>query len=177
MVRKFIVLICCTVFLSGSCKQTSVAPDTYFDSLVVIQVKTLTAIKAGITKVATIGAKKDEVFRQLKAFSQPTYRNAYVKHDKLKDANSNLLVLSFHSEQNIPVQSVRFLYHNNLRYLRKIEATFQEKNILYSTNRHLTMDFEDVNGVPVLSGYNIEGVQKMITSDSIHFSVAAIVHL
>lgn len=179
----FVVLL----FLSLiSCKEGKEKADSYFDSLITSQVKTLTEIKAAITKSAVIGDKEDEtsfipdsiaweneleIFRQLSVYERPANRGAYIMQDGVKDLQSNLTVRSYVASKNIPVRELRFYYHNQFQQLKKVEAVFEETNTLFATHRNMILEFEEMNGKPVLSAYAVSGVQKMVMNDSVHFKI------
>lgn len=142
--------------------------------------------KASVIKKASIDGNQDEttftpdstlweseldIFRQLEIYERPAYTDAYVMKDGIPDEKSNLTVRSYHSLKNIPVRDLKFYYHDQFQQLKKIEATYQEKNTLYTTRRSLQMEFDEVNGKSVLSSYSISGVQKMVLSDSVKFSI------
>jgi hypothetical protein len=111
-----------------------------------------------------------EIFRDLEIINRPTYRDAYKLDDPLPDIASNLKVRQYVSVKS-PLHLVRFYYQNEFGNLKKIEAAFTEKNILYSTSRSLLMEFDDHNGKPQLTHYAMDGFQKMVLSDTVRFSV------
>lgn len=170
----------------ASCTESSKKADFYFDSLVTSQVKVLSLAKASISKQASIDGNQDEttftpdstlweseldIFRQLGIYERPAYNDAYEMKDGIPDEKSNLTVRSYHSLKSIPIRDLKFYYHDQFHHLKKIEATYQEKNTLYTTWRSLQMEFDEVNGKSVLSSYTITGVQKMVLSDSVKFSI------
>jgi hypothetical protein len=169
-----------------SCQQNSQQADSYFDSLVMAQVAHLSKAKASVTKKAALDGKEDQstfvpdsstweyelgIFRQLSAFERPAYRNAYRVEDGIKDGTSNLIIRRYQATEKNPVTELRFYYFNEFKDLKKIEAIYRQQNWLYATTRHLSMEFEDVEGEPVLTGYRIEGAQKMVLGDSVRFSI------
>jgi len=54
-----------------------------------------------------------------------------------------------------------------------LKPFYRQENLLYTTKRRLVMEFDEVNGKAVLTGYSMDGVQKMMLSDSVRFSVHA----
>ncbi len=66
---------------------------------------------------------------------------------------------------------MKFYYHNDFAQLKKIEATIHEDNLLYANGLVLVMEFEDETGRPLLSHYSMNGFQKMILRDSVHYSL------
>ena len=184
-----IILLCLLGgFLMVSCKKSPDQADTYFDSLVVAQVKYLSAANPSITKIARMDGKEDQaifvpdpaiwkneldVFLQLALFERPAYHDAYHMTDGLHDEKSNLLIRRYATDRDIPIAELKFYYYKELKNLKKIEAVYRQANALYSTTRRLVLEFEEVNGMPVLNAYAIDGSQKMILSDSMKFSIQA----
>jgi hypothetical protein len=177
-------LLILTLFVS--CQKNSAQADSYFDSLVVAQVAHLSNVKASLMKKATLDGKVDQstftpdsttwenelgIFRQLSAFERPAYRQAYRVEDGIKDVTSNLIIRRYQAPQQIPVPELRFYYLNQFRNLKKIEAIYRQQNLLYVTTRHLSMEFEEIAGKPILIVYRIEGAQKMFLGDSVKFSI------
>lgn len=172
--------------ISFSCQKQAESPDTFFDSLTVASTQFLVNQKASIHKEVRIGSRQDtvqiqpdstywandlDVFRQLAVFQKPAYRDAYQVQDGLADGQSNLSVRQFKAIKYTPIPVVRFYYHHHFSQLKKIEADYHEENALYTTTRHLIMEFDEINGKPVLNYYSMEGFQKMILSDSTRYSI------
>ncbi len=81
------------------------------------------------------------------------------------------MVRRYRATQEIPVLELQFYYFNQFKNLKKIEAIYRQQNLLYASTRHLSMEFEEVEGKPVLIAYRIEGAQKMFLGDSVKYSV------
>ena len=77
------------------------------------------------------------------------------------------------TDKKVPVRELKFFYLRDFGSLKKIEAIYAEQNMLYASTRTMTMDFDDLNGAASLTGYRLEGVQKMALSDSVYFSIHA----
>ena len=172
----------------SGCQKQKVNGKRYLDmdSLINEQVHYLMKSKASLKKEATIGDKKAsastlldsaawshelDVFRQLDLINRPIYRGVYELKDGVKDARSNLLIRSYEAAANSPVPYLRLYYQNTPSRLKKLEALFQETNSLYGSKRRLEMYFDDTTGKPFVKGYLIEGDQKMILSDSVHYII------
>lgn len=189
MSRNRVILLCLLGgLLTASCKRSVDQAHTYFDSLVVAQVKYLTKAGPSLTKMAQMDGKGDQatfvpdsaawkneldVFRQLALFERPAYKDAYQLTDGLEDAKSNLLIRQFVANRDIPITELKFYYYKHVGNLKKIESVYRQANPLYATSRRLVLEFEEISGRPVLSAYAIDGVQKMILSDSMKFSIQA----
>jgi hypothetical protein len=169
-----------------SCEKNTENQTGFFDSLLVANKKYLVKANAGLTKYALISGKQDtiylkpdsatwnnelDIFSQLNVFQKAAYRDAYVVEDGLKDPQSNLSIRQYKASRTVPVPLLRFYYYNQFQQLKKIEARYENVNSLYSTNRQLVMEFDQRDGKVVLTGYSLNGVQRMILSDSLNFSV------
>lgn len=184
---RVLVFVLFVGLVSGCQKQKSNAKRYLdMDSLVNVQVKYLTQSKATLEKKATIGDKTSsstavpdstswshelDVFRQLDLINRPIYRDVYVVRDGGKDSKSNLLIKSYEAPANSTVPYLRLYYQDSPWRLKKLEALYQEINSLYGSQRKLEMYFDDATGKPFLKGYLIEGNQKMMLSDSVHYAI------
>jgi hypothetical protein len=179
----WIVALCCV----AACNNAAVSTQKFFDfdGLITAQVQQLDQSKGVLEKSVTMDLTKSdsiyrpsakaweselEIFRDLEIINRPTYRDAYKLDDPLPDATSNLKIRQYVCDK-APLHLVRFYYQNEFSSLKKIEAGFTEKNILYSTSRSLLMEFEEHNGKPQLINYSMKGFQKMVFSDTVRFSV------
>lgn len=156
------------------------------DSLVDAQIKLLSGRKLKVEKKAGIGARQESVvitpdsegwadelsvFRQLEVAERPTNRDRFSMVES-EDTRSNLKVRSFVSE-GTPVPYIRFFYLRDIRDIRRIEAGYYEANLLYTSQRDLTLEFEEIEGANLLHRYRVDGFQRVVATDSIHFSVEA----
>jgi hypothetical protein len=111
-----------------------------------------------------------EMFRQLETLNKPTFQNAYQIEDPVKDTRSNLKIRQYKA-QEAPITEVRFYYQDEFSRLKKIDAKITEKNLLFTSHRDLTMEFDEKDGKPLLIRYGMRGYQKMILRDTVRFSV------
>lgn len=156
------------------------------DSLVTFQVEHLNG-RYQLNKLVQINGKDEhsrlvpdstqwanelDVFRLIGQVNKAAFRDAYVVSD-IRDTNSNLTVREIKAQgEDTPVTVVRFFYLRNPADIRKIEATLHEDNPLYTNTRNLTLEFESANSIYLVQRYRIEGVQKMVMSDSVRFVIA-----
>jgi hypothetical protein len=181
------------LLLVWSCKQSEAVYDKPyfdFDSLINRQQQALLIAKATLTKTVTLDTTKEEitfqadsivlvkeldVFRQLDVINKPGFKDKYKISDGEKDSRSNLTNRRYEAlEAEAPVPFVLFYYQNEFNRIQKIESVYREDNTLYGTERKLLLEFDDASGTPLLSRYKLTGVQKMIVSDSIAFSVEGV---
>lgn len=184
----FFLTFSCTLLLSGCNRANQKYDKVYFDfdSLINAQVANLLKAQSTISKKSVINGKEDDssfipdslklaneldVFRQLDLINKPLFRNAYEITDGNKDTKSNLLIRTYTATSPSPVSFVKFYYRSSPRELKKIESVYHEENTLYDTKRNLTMEFDDISGTLLLSGYQLCGTQKMILNDTVKFSV------
>ncbi len=176
VVRCSTILLAIVLFSACSEKQ-SVSTKTYYDidSLVTLQIKSLQGLQ--LHKSVEIDGKKEQttftpdslqwaheldIFRQLDQINKSSFRDAYVVTDT-KDVNSNLTVRELRANRPVPVSSVRFYYLGTPKDLKRIEASLMEENSLYVNERTMTIELG--------KSYRIEGIQKMVMSDSVKFVV------
>jgi hypothetical protein len=176
------------VSLTVGCQQQQVKSKRYFDldSLVSAQVIYLSKSKASLKKEATISGKSSssvnaldstawshelDVFRQLDLINRPIYSDVYDTREGEKDSKSNLLIRAYEATANSTVPYLRLFYQTTPARLKKLEALYLETNSLYNSQRKLEMYFDDSSGKPYLTGYLIDGHQKMILGDSVHYTI------
>lgn len=88
------------------------------------------------------------------------------------DPNSNLTILTFNADQpNAEVKFIKLYYLDKIEELRKVEAMWEEKNPLNSSQKKITLLFEDIRDQVLLKSYEITGAQKMIMQDTVRFDV------
>lgn len=158
------------------------------DSLITTQAHSLTRMKAGLFKEALLSGKTDtityvpadtvawlnelEVFRRLDIINKPVNKGSYHVDDGLFDPGSNLMVKAFTSLEKLPVVYLKVYYQGNISKPRKIEALYDEANLLYESARLLSLHFHQVGNRTVLTSYSIKGGQKMILADSVTFYIS-----
>lgn len=113
-----------------------------------------------------------DIFRQLEMVNRPIYRNGYQSSGPLKDTRSNLKIHQYSSNSS-PVILFRVYYQDQISKLKKIEATLAESNFLYSSRKALTLEFEEVDGMQLLTTYSIDGFQKVALRDTVTFRMRA----
>jgi len=186
---RTVFLIFSLVFFHSACNRSNQQyekPYFDFDSLINVQVTGLLNARTTIDKKSRINSTEDDasfvpdslslaneldVFRQLDLINKPLFRNAYEIKDGEKDTRSNLLIRTYTAKSPSPVPYVKFYYRSSPRDLKKIESVYHEENTLYATRRNLLLEFDDISGTLLLSGYQLSGTQKMILNDTVNFSV------
>ncbi len=165
-------------------------PATFYpiDSLLSQQIKLLTSMEAGLVKEALLDGKMDTVrytpsdtavwmeeldlFRKLEEINKPVNKSNYRVSDGQLDPASNLKIKEFSSIKEVPVTYLKIFYQGTIDKPRKIEALFDEHNLLYESARFLSMHFQQVDDHTVLTSYSVKGGQKMIFGDSVAFYIS-----
>jgi hypothetical protein len=192
MQKIFLLMLVALGF--ASCNQQQSKENLYpIDSLLNEQVHLFQKEKVRLTKEASLKQSEDkknyspkdsaawakelEIFFQLSAINKPGNKSNYIIDNELYDPGSNLTVKALTVKEDLPVRSLRVFYDKDPLQPRKIEAIFQEGNVLYSTARNLLLEFEQINNKNMLTSYSIDGVQKMVLSDSVRFLIRARVNV
>lgn len=185
--KPFIILIFAGLISCEEARQ----PATFYpvDSLISSQALYLTEIEAGLFKEALLSGKTDTatyipgdtlawlnefgIFQKLDMINKPVNKGNYLVSDGLFDPGSNLTVKAFTSLKKLPVVYLKIYYQGSIEKPRKIEALYDEANLLYESARLLSMHFAQVDNRTVLTHYSIKGGQKMIFGDSVAFYISA----
>lgn len=158
------------------------------DSLITHQAAYLTEIKARLSKDALLSGKTDtmtytpadslawvnelDIFRKLEVINKPVNKGSYLVDDGLLDPGSNLTVKAFTSLKKLPVVYLKIYYQGTIDKPRKIEALYDEENLLHQSARVLSLHFQQLEDKTVLTSYAIEGGQKMMFADTVAFYIS-----
>jgi hypothetical protein len=173
--------------MCSGCRQEVISTEKILDFQVLIdqQVDQLSkqqrhlSKKAGMNQLESdsvflptrlIWARELEIFRELELINKPAYKNAYAMEDGVDDPSSNLLIRQY-SAPDAPVPLIRIFYRDSLHHMKRLEATLMETNLLYSTQRKLTLEFDEEYKQAVLTHYGIAGFEKMAGGDTIRFTI------
>jgi len=76
------------------------------------------------------------------------------------------------------IKYLKIFFVNDSLEIRRLEAEIYESNSLFKNQKFFKMEFDrDGFNNLVLQSYQIEGYQKMITMDTVRFSINGIVLL
>jgi hypothetical protein len=184
----------CALMLLSTCAPPNSGGRALFaiDSLLHAQASQLSKAQASLNKQIVLGTKQEEVtlvprdttawLKELEVFSVMNAINKPINRDRYQvsesgDPKSNLRVKSFSTSNDLPVTYVRLYYHGKPQRIRKIEAEYKELNGLYTTRRLLALEFEDMNGTPVMTSYSMLGGQKMLLDDTVRYDIKGRVRL
>lgn len=186
--RKLISYIVLASVMLVSCEKDKTSATILYpvDSLIQAQIDYLSVEEVRLQKEATINGVTDtisitpskndwadelDIFRQLSELNKPIYTDVYTIESETPDPKSNLKIMSFNSIKPVPVVYMNVYYQDKPWKVRKIEAVYNEKNLLYSSKRQLKMEFQNLNNTTILTSYSVTGGQKMVLSDSVEFSI------
>ncbi len=158
------------------------------DSLIASQATALTSVKAILYKEAFVGTGKDdttyspsteeawkrelEMFKKLGDVNKAVSKSSYIIDDSLFDASSNLTVKAISAvSDDLPVKYIRIFYDDDVNSPRKIEALYDDTNKMYASGKTLRMEFQKIDDKNILTGYAIQGGQKMILGDSVTYVI------
>ena len=173
-------------------------PATFYpvDSLINDQVRYLTKIDAGLFKEALLSGETDtstfipsdttawikelEIFRKLDEINKPVNKEFYEAGDGQVDPGSNLKVMAFvprshlsdKVRKQLSIQYLKIYYQGNIGKPRKLEALYDEENLLFGSARFLSMHFQQIDNRTVLTSYSVKGGQKMVFGDSVAFYIS-----
>ncbi len=122
-------------------------------------------------------AKELDIFAEIGIINKPINRGSYTVTDGQPDDSSNLTIREYTANKPLPLRYLKTYYHEHPSRLRKIEAFYVHENVLLKSRRKMVLEFTDVYQKNVLSAYAIEGAQKMLAGDSVHFVITASVLL
>lgn len=178
-----------------SCENKRSETRYYFaiDSVLHDQVQYLTVSRATLTKKASIGGENEakvfvpkdtlawshqlDAFAGLNEINKPANAGKYRIEKGRSDINSNLLIYSIESTENLPVEYLKVYYLDNLSNIRKIEGFYHEESSLLKSSRQLLMEFQSINNKIVLTSYSVTGGQKMPLGDTVQYSVTGTITL
>ncbi len=156
----------------------------YFDlkGLINEQVKVLDSLNPQVEMQAVIsGEEESQTLRKdsadwaetLKLYAEadlnkPVLRDQYIVSDSsLQGSGLRLKLYQARRPGEVDIPYMKVYYQDSLPAVRRIEAFFREENPLYSTQRNMSLRFEEQGGRVLLTGYTTLGKQKMIFRDSI----------
>jgi hypothetical protein len=102
--------------------------------------------------------------------SRPALRDFYQEQQQTLPNGSTVTVFLKSGEAAAPVQQL-VLTVSPFQKLERLEAVVLEENILFYSKRKLTLAAEP--GTGNLASYRVEGVQKLIWGDSLHYRIDA----
>lgn len=181
-----IALVLWVVFTG--CEDPGKTTTTIFsvDSLVSAHTGYLRTANATLTKVAFIGNEKSEekfkpdslqweeemrIFRHLDVINKPVYRDVY-RVTTSADKNSNLTVRRYAATVvDAPVTQFSIYYLDHLTRIKRVEARYEERNVMFSARRDLVLEFGEKERKPYLSAYSVKGGQKMLLGDTVQYII------
>ena len=102
--------------------------------------------------------------------NRPALQEYYTKQEQVLD-NGSIVVEYNRVEDAEPLVHYLRLELTPDRRLKQLNALIQDENVLFYSRRNVQMSADPASGN--ISGYKVEGVQKLILSDSLHYRVDA----
>jgi hypothetical protein len=189
-----LLLVAFALVLLSSCERP-VTQRYYYnvDSLLLEQITVLAKTQAVLRKHAEMNAiehdstytpadsagwaKELDIFTEIGIINKPINRGSYTVTDGHPDEFSNLTIREYSANKPLPLLYLKTYYLDHPSKLRKIEALYEQENVLLKSRRKLVLEFTDVYQKNILSAYSIKGSQKMLAGDSVHFVITASVLL
>ncbi|WP_242926212.1 hypothetical protein [Pontibacter vulgaris] len=104
--------------------------------------------------------------------SKPSLREYYTEEKQPFGNNLTAYTYTKTAEAEAPVQHLT-LQTNREQKLQGMEAVLLEENMLFYSKRKVTLSTNPATGN--ITGYQINGVQKLVFGDSLHYNVTAII--
>lgn len=102
--------------------------------------------------------------------SRPSLQEYYTKQEKTLSDGSIQVEYRKLEDAEPQVHYLRLLLTPDGK-LKKLNATLQDQNIIYYSRREIMLSTHPQTGD--ISSYRVDGVQKMVFGDSLHYSVKA----
>lgn len=116
-----------------------------------------------------------ETFQALDLINKRLYQDSYRSEGPLDDPRSNLSIQRYISAES-PLTLLTLFYSGKLQRVRKIEGIVQEDTQLYHAHRTLTLEFDEVDGKPLITHYQVLGYQELALGDTLHFSIRGVIN-
>lgn len=91
--------------------------------------------------------------------TDPATGHTTERYERVPGAYTNIRYLEVELDEN--------------RQLRQMQAATQQDNALFYTQRQLQLSTDAAQGQPRLNHYRVTGVQKLILTDSVHYTLEA----
>jgi len=103
----------------------------------------------------------------------PSYSGIYQLQNELEDPNSNLLIDRYEplEGEEVHIRYFEIYYYRSIDQVKKVIVEESEENELYFSNKLLELYFATNDGKSVLSRYKITGNQKLISKDSVKYTI------
>jgi len=102
--------------------------------------------------------------------NRPSLQEYYTKQEQVLEDGSVAVEYRKLPEAAPQVHYLRLLLSPKGQ-LRQLTATLQDKNLIYYSQRNIALSTDPQTGD--IASYNVDGVQKMIFGDSLHYEVKA----
>lgn len=114
-------------------------------------------------------------FGDLAIINKTLYKDVYQAEGPLEDRRSNLHIQRYATTQ-APLALLDIYYMDEVSRFRRLEGIFHSVNRLYAAHRTLTLEFDEVQGKPMLTHYRISGYQKLALRDTVQFTIEGVIN-
>lgn len=185
---KIWIVLLCTLF-TWSCGQTlkkkQASINEYYDinGLIDRQENLLATISPNLLKNASINGQEDitelvaqdslwqkelQIFRTAD-INEPMLIDRYSELEEQKGDISTASYIS-KSRKQTDVDTLRITFDDR-GHVQQVFAFMESENTLFKTRKELLIHFSDYDDYQLIDEYSIRGWQKMISKDSVHFSI------
>ncbi|MFD2999908.1 hypothetical protein ACFS7Z_06025 [Pontibacter toksunensis] len=181
----FLVLLLATTSCERPAPPTSAEAAASYNLTTYLQqqIERLQAEQPMVLKSVTTEGKETETVEtsavdwedELAVFEQadlnrPALEEYYTKQEQVLN-NGDIVVEYNRVEDAEPLVHYLRLELTADRKLKQLNALIQDQNVLFYSRRNVQLNADPTSGN--ISGYRVEGVQKLVLSDSLHYRVDA----
>ncbi|MBB6609641.1 hypothetical protein H7F15_01190 [Pontibacter sp. Tf4] len=121
----------------------------------------------------TIQLERVEWAEELAVFEEadinkPTLKEYYSREEQVLPEGGKAITFNRLPDAEAPIERL-YLHLSPENKLQRLEATLQDQNLLFYSRRKAVLEADPLSGH--LQSYHINGVQKLVFSDSLHYSV------
>ena len=157
--------------------------DEYFDvsGLLKSQLEILIKEKPFLAKTVNLDGEVEEQRLQPDSLQWVRELDLFFKSDINKPILSG--AYNIRTEKNVTIYSPKealtksgveeLSVITNSDHVEKIEATYFDKNPIYSSYQHVWMSFESIDGLNKIKNYSISGSHKIVGKDTVSYTVNA----
>ncbi|GAB5522650.1 MAG: hypothetical protein Roseis2KO_05220 [Roseivirga sp.] len=188
IIRVFsgLVLALCAVACSAPVETVAVKTDSYFDLVGLLDTQTALLLEQGAvlekqltangeTEVVSVKPESEEQLKaELRLFYEANINklgldDAYFT-EELPGINGASKIINTAKKAGPDIRMIEYDFY--LGKISQIRVLVEDKNDIYTFEKEMTMKFEPLSdGREILTGYSINGKQKMVMKSDLNFSL------
>jgi hypothetical protein len=86
-------------------------------------------------------------------------------------------VKTWETKYNLPLKSLSVYYLKDFSKIKRLEATLEQRNFVFSSTKNLSMEFSVLGPNPMTDKYEISGHQKFFWEEPQYFSLKGHIQL